>query len=81
MNQSILTPQELLELRSKLPHRAISVIQNRTGLGRWIISRTLNGHYHINSESTEIIIKAALEILDSHNDIRQRFEELKSKSA
>jgi len=81
MNVSILSSDELLELRSDLPHRAVSMICKKTGYSRWLVSQVLNGKYPKETEGKQKIIEAAINILDSRNELRQRFEQLKSKSA
>lgn len=81
MNVSILTSEELIELRSQLPHRVVSMIHKKTGKSTWLISQVLNGKYNKETQSKQEIIEAAIDILKSRDELRQRYELLKSKSA
>jgi hypothetical protein len=77
MSSTILTPEEIIQLRSKLPLRAISRIAKLTGVNRTNVSLILNAKYNRNSESVDKVISAAIDMLDSKSELRRRFEESK----
>ena len=84
MNTSILTDNQLAELRKALPHGSIKKIADALDITYETVSRVLNGHKS-NTPFYEPIISEAISLVEniaeSRNQLSERFEQLKNKAS